>query len=193
MTTSHFASYVPIVHIPPAAGWFTGERFVAWFRVYGREFLTLSAPASAGSTLLSCLPIRAPIAANSRIHFQAQNLTIRVSGAALPGDTTLSVTSLYGPLPASATGFKLVDLTGMTLAWVVEKPDNVALFTAIAPTLVDDPADSYLASPIKIAEVVIPSATTAALVAGTYLHRFRRTDAGLERTLLQGNATLRSR
>lgn len=171
---------------------FRAEPFIIWFRVLSDEIVRLSRPAEAGATTLYISPLTKALSTGHRVFFQSPGFSVKLTGNAPVGSTTLTISALAGPLAASIYGKRQLDAAALSLSWTLEKkqPQATTVLLTKTPTTTTDPQDPD-PSPFSLAVVTKSAAELATAPPGVYVQRLVRTDTG--RALAQGDVVLKVR
>jgi len=168
--------------------WYIGEDRTFTFRAVSFEQVVLAAALADAGVLITCNPLEDTLASADRIRF-GKNLVATLAEAGALAETALDISAFAGGVAAGVTGYKVQNLTGFTLEWVLrERPGGaVALITKLSSDVtqleITDAANG-------ICVVKLLDTDTEALAPGTYSYALRRTNAGFETVLAAGDAVL---
>lgn len=166
-----------VIEIIVRAGWDEGEL----------ESVKLSAYAAAGATSLSIEPLKYALASGDMLMFPG-NLVATLGGTGTIGATSLTVTSLPGPIRQGFVGEKLRDLTGYTTALEIltAAEDATPALTQIAGT---NQTQSAITGRGRV-QFTVSAAASGAAEARRYYAAVRKTDSGSIRPLWEGEVEI---
>jgi hypothetical protein len=162
--------------------WIIGEDRTFTFRVVSFERVVTAAAIADGAVLMNVDPLEDTLASADRVRF-GKNLVATLAEAGSVGETALDISAFAGVVGAGVTGYKVQNLTGFTMEWVLrEAPGGGAALLTIAAAITD--------AANGICTVTIADTDTENLAPGTLFHTLRRTNAGFESALALGDAVL---